>query len=139
MMNRINDNNKIDNNKGNNINNMDFKTAKNSIDFILKKDNNLKIQFTGGEPLLNFKLIEKIINYCDSNYPDKNLQKRPKNKYCYLNSGDLLFVNELGDIYPCPTLEGHYFMGNINIYNKIIILNYLVLVVITVLLKVFRR
>ena len=228
---------------------MDFKTAKNAINYILKDENNLKIQFTGGEPLLNFKLIEKVINYCMDHYPDrnisyaiqtngtlleeniikrikelklnvgvsvdsidpkdsalrpymdgrsstldtirgiyllrnnnlpfgittvvtnknlpylldllnylislgirsisfdilkpkrrehlalmpdedefksllekmkdfpiyiKNLVGRPKDKYCYLNSGDLLFVNEVGNIYPCPTLEGYFYGGNIN-------------------------
>ena len=233
----------------NNKNNkdMDFKTAKNSIDYLLSLDNKLKIQFTGGEPLLNFKLIEKVIDYCNNYYngcveyaiqtnatlinekiaerikelnikvgvsidglevndtlrpykdgkpstldtirgmyilkshdipfgitavvtnknlpyledfikyliafgvksisfdllkpkkkehlnlmPNieefnkllnelgrypiyiKNLQKRPKNRYCYLNSGDLLFVNEFGDIYLCPTLEGISCLGNIN-------------------------
>ncbi len=244
---------------------MDFETAKNSIDYILSDDafnsNNdkLKIQFTGGEPLLNFDLIEKVIKYCNKNYNDKNisyavqtngtllnnesiekikkldlkigvsidgleindilrpyknknknksknkknkssstldtlkgiyllnshnvpfgittvitnknlpfikefveylialgvksisfdllkvkkkehlklmpneeefnkilkelnnypiyiknLQRRTNNIYCFLNTGDLLFVNELGDIYPCPTLEGYFYMGNIN-------------------------
>ena len=228
---------------------MRFKTAKNAIDYILKKDDKLKIQFTGGEPLLNFKLIERIVDYCKDQYPDKNityavqtngtlldkeiiekikeldikvgvsldtidpkdtilrpyrngrpstldtlkgmyllrenkvpfgvttvvtnknlphlqdlvyylisigvrsisfdllkpkkrehfslmpeeeefrkvlekmkdlpiyiknLRKRPENKYCYLNSGDLLFVSEIGNIYPCPTLEGYFYGGNIN-------------------------
>ncbi|MEO2117440.1 MAG: radical SAM protein, partial [Methanocaldococcus sp.] len=238
----------------NNKNNkdMDFKTAKNAIDYLLSLDNNLKIQFTGGEPLLNFNLIEKIVNYCKDNYSNsniqyaiqtnatlmdkkiaesikelnikvgvsidglevndilrpykngkpstldtlkgmyvlkshnipfgittvvtnknltyledfvkylvafgvksvsfdllkpknkehlklmpnigefnkvlerlkaypiyiKNLQKRPKNRYCYLNSGDLLFVNEFGDIYLCPTLEGMFCLGNINKNNE---------------------
>ena len=228
---------------------MDFKTAKNAIDYLLSLDNQLKIQFTGGEPLLNFKLIEKIVDYCNSNYNNiqyaiqtnatlidekiaerikelnikvgvsidgleindilrpykngksstldtlkgmyllkaynipfgvttvvtnknlpyleefvnyliafgvksisfdvlkpkkkehltlmpnidefnkilerlkanpiyiKNLQKRPKGRYCYLNSGDLLFVNEFGDVYPCPTLEGLIYLGNINNSN----------------------
>ena len=232
------------------IKDMDFKTAKNSIDYILSDDaDKLKIQFTGGEPLLNFDLIEKVIKYCNkkydyinisyavqtngtllnneliekikdlhlkigisidgievndilrpyrnenngsstldtlrgiyllnshnipfgittvitnknlpfikefveylialgvksisfdllkpkkkehlklmpneeefnkilkelNNYPIyiKNLQRRPNNIYCFLNTGDLLFVNELGDVYPCPTLEGHFYMGNI--------------------------
>ena len=232
----------------NEIKDMDFKTAKNSIDYILSDDaDKLKIQFTGGEPLLNFDLIEKVIKYCNkkydyinisyavqtngtllnneliekikdlhlkigisidgievndilrpykngnsstldtlrgiyllnshnipfgittvitnknlpfikefveylialgvksisfdllkpkkkehlklmpneeefnkilkelNNYPIyiKNLQRRPNNIYCFLNTGDLLFVNELGDVYPCPTLEGHFYMGNI--------------------------
>jgi len=235
--------------EGNNKKEMEFKTAKNAIDYILKRDNRLKIQFTGGEPLLNFKLIERVVDYCRDEYPDKNisyaiqtngtllkeeiiekikeldikvgvsldtidpndttlrpyrdgkpstldtlrgiyllrekgvpfgittvvtsknlphlkdlvyylasigvrsisfdllkpkreehltllpdeeefrrvleeirdlpiyvknLRRNSKDKYCYLNSGDLLFVNEVGDIYPCPTLEGYFHRGNIN-------------------------
>ncbi|XRO74906.1 radical SAM protein [Methanocaldococcus sp. 28A] len=235
---------------------MDFETAKNAVDYILKIDDKVKIQFTGGEPLLNFDLIEKIINYCNENYFNKyisyaiqtngtllneeiikkikdldikigisidglevndilrpyknkkpstidtlkgiyllkehnipfgvttvvtnknlhyikefveylialeiksvsfdllkpkktehlklmpneeefnrilnelkdypiyikNIQRKEKlkdgKKYCFLNSGDLLFVNEFGDIYPCPTLEGYFYMGNINKIDK---------------------
>jgi len=228
---------------------MEFKTAKNAIDYILKRDDRLKLQFTGGEPLLNFRLIERVVDYCRDRYPDKNisyaiqtngtlleegiiekikeldikigvsldtidpkdttlrpyrdgrpstvdtlrgiyllrekkvpfgittvvtsknlphlldlvyflvsigvksisfdllkpkkrehlpllpeeeefrrvleeiknlpiyiknLRRNSKDIYCYLNSGDLLFVNEIGDIYPCPTLEGHFYGGNIN-------------------------
>ena len=50
---------------------MDFKTAKNAIDYSLKRVQHsigLKIQFTGGEPLLNFRLIEKIIEHYDKCY-----------------------------------------------------------------------
>ncbi|EHP87053.1 radical SAM protein [Methanotorris formicicus] len=233
---------------------MDFETAKNAVDYILKIDDKLKIQFTGGEPLLNFDLIERIIDYCNENYSDKyisyaiqtngtllnekivkkinklgikigisidglevnntlrpyknkkpstidtlrgiyllkeynvpfgvtivvtnknlpcikefveylialgirsisfNLLKPKKKehlklmpnedefnkildelrdypiyiknirreeklnkKYCFLNNGDLLFVNEFGNIYPCPTLEGYFYMGNINKIDK---------------------
>ncbi len=239
-------------NSSNEIKDMDFKTVKNSINYILLNTDKLKIQFTGGEPLLNFDLIEKVIKYCNkyhndknisyavqtngtllnnkliekikelhlkvgisidgievndilrpykngnnsstvdtlrgiyllnehkipfgittvitnknlpfikefveylialgvksisfdllkpkrkehlklmpneedfnkilkelNNYPIyiKNLQKRPNNIYCFLNTGDLLFVNEVGDIYPCPTLEGYFYMGNINNEN----------------------
>ncbi|WP_457613957.1 radical SAM protein [Methanocaldococcus sp.] len=227
---------------------MDFKTAKRSIDYLLNLDDKLKIQFTGGEPLLNFKLIEKVVKYCNETYPNKtityaiqtnatlldkklverikdlnlnvgvsidglevndhlrpykdgksstldtlkgiyllnsynikfgitsvitsynlpylkdfvkyllavgirsvsfdllkpkkedhlkllpnleefkkildelknypifikNLQKRPNRGYCYLNFGDMLFVNEYGDIYPCPTLEGFFYVGNVS-------------------------
>lgn len=228
---------------------MEFKTARNAIDYILERDERVKIQFTGGEPLLNFPLIERVVDYCRDRYPDKsisyalqtngtlleegiierikelnikvgvsldtvdpedttlrpywdgrpstldtlrgiyllreknipfgvttvvtsknlphlldllyyllsigvrsisfdllkpkrrehlpllpeeekfkrilekvrdlpiyikNLRRNPGDIYCYLNSGDLLFVNEVGDVYPCPTLEGHFYIGNIN-------------------------
>jgi len=50
----------------------------------------------------------------------KNIRREEKlnKKYCFLNSGDLLFVNEFGNIYPCPTLEGYFYMGNINKIDK---------------------
>ncbi|AEF96095.1 radical SAM protein [Methanotorris igneus] len=225
---------------------MEFRIAKKAINYLLNFDDNIKIQFTGGEPLLNFKLIEKVVNYTEdkgnfryaiqtngtllsdyieeikelninvgvsidglevndvlrpykeggsstldtlkgiyllkeynipfgvtivitnknlphleefvnylialgvksfsfdllkpkkredlklmpnirefekvlnnlSKYPVyiKNLYQR-KWDYCFLNRGDLLFVNEVGDIYPCPTLEGHFYMGNIENFN----------------------
>ncbi|ENN96254.1 radical SAM protein [Methanocaldococcus villosus KIN24-T80] len=225
---------------------MKFRIAKKAINYLLNFDDNIKIQFTGGEPLLNFKLIEKVVNYTEDkgnfryaiqtngtllgNYVEEikelginvgvsidglevndelrpykdgrcstldtikgiyllekydipfgvtivvtnknlpyleefvgyliavgvksfsfdllkpkkredlklmpnirefekvlnNLSKYPvyiknlyqrKDNYCFLNKGDLLFVNEIGDIYPCPTLEGYFYMGNIKNFN----------------------
>ncbi|MBF7095656.1 radical SAM/SPASM domain-containing protein [Alkalibacter mobilis] len=40
---------------------MDFETAKKIIDYF--KNSNMKIQFTGGEPLLNFDLIKQVYSY----------------------------------------------------------------------------
>ena len=40
---------------------MDFETAKNTLDYF--KDTPMKIQFAGGEPLLNFELICKVYEY----------------------------------------------------------------------------
>ena len=40
---------------------MDFETAKNTLDYF--RDTPMKIQFAGGEPLLNFDLICKVYEY----------------------------------------------------------------------------
>lgn len=54
--------------------NMDFLVAKNAIDFFKiksRKSDEVHIAFYGGEPLLNFDLIEKCINYIKINFYDK--------------------------------------------------------------------
>jgi len=46
---------------------MDFETAKQGVDFLIKRSGNrknLQVTFFGGEPLLNFKVLKKIVNYC---------------------------------------------------------------------------
>lgn len=46
---------------------MDFKTAQKAIDtFFVDITSNYSIVFTGGEPLLNYKLIKKIVEYVES-------------------------------------------------------------------------
>ncbi|MCS3922740.1 uncharacterized protein M2325_001450 [Methanococcus voltae PS] len=55
-----------------NTDNMNFETAKKAIDYLLTIDKDLKIQFTGGEPLLNFELLKKVVNYCNSEYNSTN-------------------------------------------------------------------
>ncbi|MCS3901187.1 radical SAM protein [Methanococcus voltae] len=66
--------------------NMDFETAKKAIDYLLSIDNNLKIQFTGGEPLLNFELLKKIVEYCNNlNLQIKNENKRENKRENKIN------------------------------------------------------
>lgn len=45
---------------------MDISTAKKSVDFLIDKSESeeLWICFFGGEPLLNFKLIKEVVDYC---------------------------------------------------------------------------
>ena len=72
------------------FNDMDFKTAKNSIDYSLKRVQHLiglKIQFTGGEPLLNFELIEKIIKHYGKLHNGVNI------KYAIQTNGTLINEN----------------------------------------------
>lgn len=51
---------------------MSFETAKRAIDYF--KDNKLKIQFAGGEPLLNYELIRKIYHYVSDQKYDVTFQ-----------------------------------------------------------------
>lgn len=56
---------------------MDKSTAKKTVDMIFKSpSNNIKIEFQGGEPLLNYKIIKYIINYAEwkNIYHKKNLE-----------------------------------------------------------------
>lgn len=56
--------------------NMTFETAKKAIDFLDKHSSNNKevyISFYGGEPVLNFELIKKCINYVNIKIKDKNV------------------------------------------------------------------
>lgn len=45
---------------------MNFDTAKNAVDYLIHKSNKSKLTicFFGGEPLLNFPLIKKVVEYC---------------------------------------------------------------------------
>lgn len=51
---------------------MDFDTARNAVDYLLHKSNRnrLTICFFGGEPLLNFPLIKKVVEYCHKETED---------------------------------------------------------------------
>ena len=53
---------------------MDIKTAKKSIDFLLEKSKSefLTVCFFGGEPLLNFRLIKEVIDYCKQKEVETN-------------------------------------------------------------------
>lgn len=56
--------------------NMSFETAKKAIDFLDNHSSNNKevyIGFYGGEPLLNFNLLEKCINYGNTKFKNKNV------------------------------------------------------------------
>jgi uncharacterized protein len=55
---------------------MTFETARKSIDFIIKRSRNVEsinIGFYGGEPLLEFDLIKKCINYAKEEAEGKNV------------------------------------------------------------------
>ena len=46
---------------------MDFETAKQAIDWVVKKSGkrrNIEVDFFGGEPLMNFDMVKKLVAYC---------------------------------------------------------------------------
>ncbi|MDH7576546.1 MAG: radical SAM protein [Bacillota bacterium] len=47
---------------------MTWETARRAVDYVAARSRSFKIQFTGGEPLLNFPLVKKIIAYLE-NHP----------------------------------------------------------------------
>jgi len=54
---------------------MNYRTAKKSVDFLIAESGNmedLRIQFTGGEPTLEFELMKKIIKYAESQAKKNN-------------------------------------------------------------------
>lgn len=65
--------NRVHNNKR-----MDWDTARKALDFLYERngesDNDLLIGFYGGEPLLEFDLIKKCVDYSYKLFPSKNLQ-----------------------------------------------------------------
>lgn len=66
----------IYNNRTHSNKRMSFETAKKSIDFAIAHSKNIEklgIGFYGGEPLLEFNLIKKCIEYVDHEYPGKKV------------------------------------------------------------------
>ncbi|AWR95755.1 radical SAM/SPASM domain-containing protein [Acidianus brierleyi] len=76
------------------LENMNFEDTKKAIDEIINKynynDSRLLVKFFGGEPILNFKLIEKVVNYF------KELKENNKIKYLpkYIIITNLTLVND---------------------------------------------
>jgi uncharacterized protein len=71
---------------------MDWQTAKDSVDFLVKYSNDIKdisVVFFGGEPLLNFRTIRKTVAYC------RELEKRLDKKFTYsITTNGTLFNKE---------------------------------------------
>ncbi|WP_294359426.1 radical SAM protein [uncultured Clostridium sp.] len=75
---------------------MDFETSKKAIDLYMQNYRKIKyinptrkanIGFYGGEPLLNFELIKKIVSYCKETYEENILYN--------ITSNGLLFTEEI--------------------------------------------
>lgn len=59
-----------------NLRNMTYTTAQKAIDFFKEKsryNDSVNISFYGGEPLIEYKLVKKCIDYCNSILYDKNI------------------------------------------------------------------
>lgn len=64
-------------NRGHSNRSMDFKTAKKGIDFLIghsAENNRISLGFYGGEPLLEFDLIRKCIEYSEEKAEGKEIQ-----------------------------------------------------------------
>ena len=71
---------------------MDFSVAKDSVDFLIKNSldaENVNIGFYGGEPLLAFSLIKKVVDYVNNEYYEKNIS------YSITTNGTILNENIL--------------------------------------------
>lgn len=68
---------------------MDIDTAKQSVDFLIKKsaNENLGICFFGGEPLLNLDLIKEIVYYC------RNKEKETNKKFGFSMTTNGTLIN----------------------------------------------
>lgn len=81
-----------DEGKYHNSGKMDIEVAKKSVDFLIHKSENEKlgICFFGGEPLLNFKLIKEVVDYCH------NREKETNKKFGFsMTSNGTLINNEI--------------------------------------------
>lgn len=97
---------------------MEYEVAKNIIDFEVQKyasKYNITIEFFGGEPFLNFELINKIFEYCESKYANIGL------RYCATTNGTVLtndiknWLEHNKSKFECSlSLDGTKDMHNIN-------------------------
>ena len=68
---------------------MNWDVAKASVDYLVRKSGNrpnLQITFFGGEPLLNFKVLKRVVQYCE------NVSKRSNKRFVFelITNGTLL-------------------------------------------------
>ncbi len=87
---------------------MTEKTAKNVVDFIFKSPKkNLKIEFQGGEPLLNFKIVKYIVNYAikKARETDKEIQFTMVSNLTALTNEKLDFLVK-NRVWLCTSLDG---------------------------------
>lgn len=76
---------------------MSWNVAKKSVDFLFdhSKDAKLvKISFYGGEPLLNFELIKKVVEYAENRFVTKNIDFQMTNNGSLINKDVAIFLIE---------------------------------------------
>lgn len=69
------------------VNRMSFEVAKKALDFFVRCSDDLEsvnVGFYGGEPLLEYKLIQKCVQYLQQNYPERKIS------YSMTSNGTLL-------------------------------------------------
>jgi six-Cys-in-45 modification radical SAM protein len=78
---------------------MSFETGKAAIDFLMVKSGNIKnleVDFFGGEPMMNFGVVKKLVAYgreVEKNY-GKNIRFTLTTNGTYLNDDNIEFINE---------------------------------------------
>jgi uncharacterized protein len=74
---------------------MSWETAKQGVDFLVHRSGGrreLQVTFFGGEPLLNFPVIKKIVEYC------KEIEQNGKHHFCFeLITNGTLLTSEITD------------------------------------------
>lgn len=94
---------------------MSFDTAKKSIDFLLNHTvgtENPNIAFYGGEPLLEFDLIKKIIHYAENTFKGKKI------KFNITTNGSLLTIDKAKYLYEHNVVTMISLDGPKNIHDK---------------------
>ncbi len=84
---------------------MSFETAKKSIDEIVPQSNgSMLIGFYGGEPMLNMKLVKKVMNYARTSFPSENLTFSITSNFVYADR----YIPEIVDneMYVNVSLDG---------------------------------
>lgn len=88
--------------------NMSFDVAKKSIDYILEdyKKEKFALTFYGGEPLVNFKLMKKCIDYTREKYPSIGLDVSFTTNLTLLTEEMVDYFNGLENIYILGSIDG---------------------------------
>jgi uncharacterized protein len=73
---------------------INFKLSCDTIDFLLSKRNNLSISFHGGEPLLKFDIIKKIVEYVNYNWSKKKIKFSIQTNGSLINTEIISFLEK---------------------------------------------
>lgn len=78
---------------------MNFAIAKKAIDLLFlslkqNKSNTARIGFIGGEPLLNFKLIDQVVNYVNENYSEYKIKWSIITNFTLINDKIFKFLKQ---------------------------------------------
>ncbi|WP_425447638.1 radical SAM protein [Dethiothermospora halolimnae] len=94
-----------------------WEDTKNLIDDILKYNNEFEVEFLGGEPMMNFPLIKRCINYLK----DKGNVK----KYIITTNGTIIneeivkFLMENSNVCLGVSLDGNRFMNSMRVFKDV--------------------
>jgi uncharacterized protein len=85
---------------------MDISTGRKIVDFLLNSSsNNIRIEFQGGEPLLNFEVIKDIIEYVKGKNRDKNIVYSIVTNFSFMDDNKLDYLLK-NNVSICTSLDG---------------------------------